>query len=129
MEGQPRARYEWRDGTRGVGVLSRRAAAAAGQQPGKRRANTSGADLRASEQTGFLRPAAAPCSLCCVYRRATPRARSHIVAYVAIRRNVVPRPHHRSHPRRWCLASSPPVNRFPSPPELRRRVCEEGWSW
>lgn len=48
MEGQPRVRYEWRGGKRGVGVRSSRAAAA-GKRPGKRRANTSGADLRASE--------------------------------------------------------------------------------
>lgn len=51
MEGQPRVRYEWRGGKRGVGVRSSRATAA-GKRPGKQRANTSGADLRASEPSG-----------------------------------------------------------------------------
>lgn len=48
MEGQPRVRGEWRGGTGGVGVRSRQATAA-GQRPGKRAANTSGTDSRASE--------------------------------------------------------------------------------
>lgn len=52
MEGQPRVRYEWRGGKRGVGVRSSRAVAA-GKRPGKQRANTSGADLRAFEPLGY----------------------------------------------------------------------------
>ncbi|KYN08407.1 hypothetical protein ALC62_00604 [Cyphomyrmex costatus] len=58
MEGQPRVRYEWRGGKRGVGVRSSRATAA-GKRPGKQRADTSGADLRASEPSGYTAAAAA----------------------------------------------------------------------
>lgn len=57
MEGQPRVRYEWRGGKRGVGVRSSRAVAA-GKRPGKQRANTSGADLRAFEPLGYTAAAA-----------------------------------------------------------------------
>ncbi|EZA52745.1 hypothetical protein X777_07126 [Ooceraea biroi] len=66
MEGQPRVRYEWRGGVRGVGVHSRRAAAA-GQRPGKRRASTSGADLRASEPSRY--------TACSSHRRCCRRCR------------------------------------------------------
>lgn len=58
MEGQPRVRYEVEGLAReGMGVRSSRAAAA-GKRPGKQRANTSGADLRASEPSGYTAAAA-----------------------------------------------------------------------
>lgn len=76
MEGQPRVRNEWRGSTRGVGVRTRQATAA-GQRPGKRRANTSGADSRASEPPGLSQV---------VYRRAT---RSTVVLLRCHRRRYV----------------------------------------
>lgn len=68
MEGQPRVPYEWRGGARGVGVHSRRAAAvrqASGQV--SRRADTSGADLRVFEPSGYT----ASSTVVVSYRRAT----------------------------------------------------------
>lgn len=62
MEGQPRVRYEWRGGERAEGVRSRRATAA-GQRPGKRRENTSGADLRASEPSGYTSSGTVRCCI------------------------------------------------------------------
>ncbi|KOX80961.1 hypothetical protein WN51_00879 [Melipona quadrifasciata] len=72
MEGQPRVSNEWRGGREegwGYGLGT-----AAGQRPGKRRANTSGADSRASEPPGDLSQAAGRCISSCA-TRSTTRAR------------------------------------------------------
>ena len=65
MEGQARVRKEWRGGV-GVGA---RQGTAAGQRPGKRGANTSRADSRASEPPRLSQAAV-------VYRRALRVPRS-----------------------------------------------------
>lgn len=70
MEGQPRVRYEWRGGVRGVGVHSRRAAVA-GQRPGKRRAGTSGADCAPLSRRDTRRASTPLCRILSRYTRAT----------------------------------------------------------
>lgn len=81
MEGQPRVRYEVEGLAReGVGVHSSRAAAA-GKRPGKQ-ANTSGADLRASEPSGYT--AAAASLLYTVALRVLRSCRTVVVVTVAV---------------------------------------------